>query len=170
MQAKLACPEYTPTKNNKHKSIRNHERFKDLFVMLDTKVTNCLYWFEVENNNSCDLLVKHLNEIRPILKEQFRVVPVINKNNNSNVLYVGIRRGGFTEKWGLSNISGRMIQHLGYYEKGSTQGLQLAHWSLNSDIKIKINIIQFEEKFPNYYLEAFEKIIAHKLRPLCGKH
>ncbi len=160
--------EYTPKLNPNAKSIRAHEKFKPMFEDLCTMRNSCLYWFEVKDE--CDNLIELLNNNRTSLIEKQRVVPVKNKNCDSNVLYVGIRRGGFTKKWKLSNISGRIIQHFGYYKVGSTQGLQLAHWSVDSGLDINLKIIQFEEGFPNAYLEAFEKIIAYKLRPLCGKH
>ncbi len=150
--------------------IRTHVKFEKMFTSLDSKRTSCLYWFELSDNESCNKLIEVLNANRQTLMERNRTVPVRNYNCDSNVLYVGIRRGGYTKKWQLSNISGRMIQHFGYYEKGRTQGLQLAHWAIDAGLDIKLNIIQFEDDFPNAYLEAFEKIVAYKLRPLCGKH
>ena len=164
--------EYTPTKEDLKKSIRDHDKFSSMFAELDAKRGSCLYWFEVDDNPCCSSLIEKLNIVRPLLRGQgnIRIVPVMNKNSNSNVLYVGIRRKGWTEKWKLSNISGRIIQHLGYYRVGTTQGLQLAHWASDSDLQIKLNVIEFEEYFPNEYLEALEKIMAHRLKPLCGKH
>jgi len=166
--------EYTPSpKTGEQKlSIRHHEKFSYMFSELDAKRRSCLYWFELDDNPCCTSLIEKLNIVRPLLKEQenIRIVPVMNKNSNSNILYVGIRRRGWTEKWKLSNISGRIIQHLGYYRVGTTQGLQLAHWAADSDFQIKLNVVEFDKDFPNEYLEALEKIMAHKLKPLCGKH
>lgn len=163
--------EYTPSPTKlDSQNIRTHIKFDTLFRTLDNKRNSCLYWFELENEIDCNNLISVLNNNRISLIERERTVPVINTNFNSNVLYLGIRRGGYTKKWELSNISGRMIQHLGYYYKGSTQGLQLAHWAVDTGFDIKLNVTQFEYGFPNEYLEAFEKIMAHKLRPLCGKH
>lgn len=164
--------EYTPPKEENHnkKSIRHHEKFIDLFNNLDLKKNSCLYWFELAEEKCCAELIDKLDMRRDLLKQNLRMVPVKNKNSNSKYLYVGIRRGGWTQKWKLSNISGRIIQHLGYYRVGITQGLQLAHWANDSDFEINLRVIEFEPGFPNSYLEALEKIIAHKLMPLCGKH
>ncbi|KOS05035.1 hypothetical protein AM493_02535 [Flavobacterium akiainvivens] len=162
--------EYTANLNPNHKSIRSHQTFKPIFDELDAKKNSCLYWFELDDDINCKTLIDLLNTSRLSLAEKERIVPVANKNCDSNVLYVGIRRRGYTQKWKLSNISGRMIQHLGYYAKGSTQGLQLAYWAAEAGLDIKLNVVQFEEDFPNAYLEAFEKIMAYKLKPLCGKH
>lgn len=164
--------EYTPTKEDRKKSIRHHEKFSFMFSELDAKQESCLYWFELDDNTCCNSIIEKLNIARSLLREQgnIRIVPVMNNNSESNVLYVGIRRRGWTEKWKLSNISGRIIQHLGYYHVGTTQGLQLAYWAADSDLQIKLNVVEFEQDFPNQYLEALEKIMAERLRPLCGKH
>ncbi len=151
-------------------NIRKSKGFTKLFKALDAKTTNCLYWFEVDTEISCSDLIKKLDKSRATLKKGKRAVPVKNINCDSKVLYLGVRRGGWTEKWKLSNISGRIIQHFGYYKVGTTQGLQLAHWNVAADLKVTLKIIQFEKDFPHPYLEAFEKIMAHKLKPLCGKH
>ncbi|MEE1899565.1 hypothetical protein V1389_14545 [Flavobacterium rakeshii] len=150
-------------------NIRLHGELIPLFQFLDSKENHCLYWFELEDNDSCMKLNEILNEKREALRP-FRTVPCTNKNSNSNVLYVGIRRGGFTKKYELSNIAGRMIQHLGYYQVGTTQGLQLIHWAAESNLKVTIKVYEFEKEFPNHYLGSMEKIVAHKLQPLSGKH
>lgn len=157
-------------KINEYKTdIREDLNFKEIFVELDKKIHHCLYWFEVENIEKAMELNLLLDKTREELKQRGRVVPVINKNLDSPVLYVGIRRGGVRKYDGLTNISGRIIQHLGYYIKGSTQGLQFVHWAKNTGFDIKLNIIHFEE-LPNDYLNVIEKLVAFKLRPLCGKH
>lgn len=153
-----------------HKSILGHPKFESIFSALNEKQTSCLYWFEFNDSEMCSSVINVLNANRERLKESVRAVPVMNKNLNSNVLYVGIRRGGQRKYDGLTNISGRIVQHLGYYKVGTTQGLQLAHWAVESGLDIKLNVIQFEEGFPDAHLEAFEKIMAHKFKPLCGKH
>lgn len=163
--------EYTPTPEKRDASnIRTHIKFDAMFRALDLKRTHCLYWFELNDKISCSKLIEIQNNARLALGERQRTIPVRNMNCDSNVLYVGIRRGGFTKKWQLSNISGRMIQHLGYYYKGSTQGLQLAHWAVEAGHTITFKVVQFDKDFPDNYLGAVEKIMAHNLKPLCGKH
>lgn len=149
--------------------IRNHSYFKTIFTELDQKKKHCLYWFEFDTNESSTTINNLLNESRISLSERMRVVPVKNLNSESNVLYVGIRRGGNRKYDNLSNISGRLIQHLGYYHVGSTQGLQFAYWANKSDIELNFKVVEFEN-LPNLYLEMLEKLIAYKLKPLCGKH
>ncbi len=150
-------------------SIRNDKVFGEILSNLDTKINNCIYWFETENIDSCNNLQKLLDSQRENLKLNTRAVPAKNHNKNSNVLYVGIRRGGLTKKYNMSHLSGRIKTHLGYYNVGSTQGLQFAHWARNIDCKINLKVVQFEE-LPNEYLNTVEKILAYRLKPLIGKH
>lgn len=149
--------------------IRNHSYFKTIFKELDQIKNHCIYWFELDSTESSFVLNNLLNENRKHLNDRNRVVPVKNLNKESNVLYVGIRRGGTRKYDNLSNISGRLIQHLGYYHVGTTQGLQFAHWAKKSNTEINFKVVEFEN-LPNLYLEMIEKLIAFKLKPLCGKH
>ena len=110
-----------------------------------------------------------LDNNREKLSNQYRVIPPKNKNQDSNVLYVGIRRGGVRKRDQLSNLSGRIVQHLGYYERGSTQGLQLVHWCKGLDFDINLNVVELEN-LPNDYLNVVEKILSYHLKPLCGRH
>ena len=132
-------------------------------------MSNCIYWFETEKVESCNNLQKLLNDQREMLISKKRTVPVKNVNTDSNVLYVGVRRGGQTKKHEMSHLAGRIKTHLGYYDIGSTQGLQLAYWARNIDCQVNLKVVQFEG-LSNEYLNTVEKILAFKLKPLCGKH
>ncbi|OCK42680.1 hypothetical protein BA195_13955 [Tenacibaculum soleae] len=158
-----------PNVNEFRTDIRQDENFKQIFSELNKKESNCIYWFECESIQIATELNNLLDSKRNELKFNQRVVPVINKNIDSKIIYVGIRRGGKRKYDGLTNIAGRIIQHLGYYIKGSTQGLQLVHWTEKKNLNIKLNVIEFKE-LPNEYLNVVEKLVAYKLKPLCGKH
>ncbi len=158
-----------PPVNNFKTDIRKYKHFKDIFERLNTKEENCLYWFELETTELSVELNALLDKKRTELKLNKRVVPATNKNSNSNVIYVGVRQGGKRKRDGLTNISGRIIQHLGYYEKGTTQGLQLVHWAKEEDLLIKLNVVELNE-LPKEYLYVIEKLVAYKLKPLCGRH
>lgn len=155
--------------NNFNIDIRQVPVFDEIFEDLNRKKNNCIYWFNLES----DECAKEINCLLDINREELnklrRVVPPKNRNENSKTLYVGIRRGGIRQKDNLTNISGRIIQHLGYYDKGSTQGLQLVHWANQSNKTILLNVVELAN-IPNEYLDAIEKIVAHRLKPLCGKH
>ena len=158
-----------PEVNEFQTDIRQDKYFKEIFKELNKKEFNCLYWFEAESIENATELNNLLDSKRKELKVNNRVVPVINKNLDSKIIYVGIRRGGKRKYDGLTNIAGRIIQHFGYYIKGSTQGLQLIHWAEQKNLNLKLNVVEFKE-LPNEYLNVVEKLVAYKLKPLCGKH
>lgn len=142
------------------------------FQDLDLKKNHCLYWFELETKEKAIELNNLLNTYR---KEKGvkhnRVVPATNKNDDSNILYVGIRQGG-CRKDGLTNIVGRINQHLGYYKVPTTQGLQLVHYAQGLDFEITLNVVEFSDLDNErvMYLNMIEKLVAKKLKPLCGRH
>lgn len=150
-------------------NILDADDFREIFIELNKKTKSCIYWFELENEQKCLEIISHLNSRREVLKSKSRVIPPKNANKNSKVLYLGIRRGGVRKRDNFTNISGRIVQHLGYYEKGSTQGLQLVHWCKGQNFEIKLNVVELEN-LPNDYLNVVEKILSYHLRPLCGKH
>jgi len=159
-----------PEHNNFMTDIRHASPiFEKIFKELDLKTNNCIYWFDLVNNENAKEINSLLDIKREELKKNKRVIPPKNINVNSKTLYVGIRRGGVRRRDKLSNISGRIIQHLGYYEKGSTQGLQLVHWANQANKTIFLNVVELIN-IPNEYLNAIENIVAYKLKPLCGKH
>lgn len=131
------------------------------------KENYCLYWFELENEEKANYLTLELNFYR---NKKMKKVPATNKNKNSNVFYVGIRQGGYTKYNNLTHITGRICQHLGYYKEPTTQGLQLYEFARNKNYKITIKVVEFKKFNHPKYLNIIEKLVAQKLRPLCGRH
>ncbi|WP_291119948.1 hypothetical protein [Empedobacter sp. UBA7248] len=160
---------HLPEINDYTTNILEAIHFDEIFKELNKKTHNCIYWFELKDEQKCLELNTLLDNNREKLSDQYRVIPPKNKNQDSNVLYVGIRRGGVRKRDQLSNLSGRIVQHLGYYERGSTQGLQLVHWCKGLDFDINLNVVELEN-LPNDYLNVVEKILSYHLKPLCGRH
>lgn len=162
-----------PDHQNYQIDIREDNKFKNHYNNLNGFKGHCLYWFETNTSKDAIQLMNLLNDKRNSLWEREfdkRKVPVDNINLNSKTLYVGVRQGGNPRKKdNLTNISGRIIQHLGYYDKGSTQGLQLIHWAKEARVDIKINVLHFDD-IQKEYLYVLEKLFALELKPLCGKH
>lgn len=131
------------------------------------KENHCLYWFELENEELAKNLLIELDRYR---SKNLKTVPPTKIKITSNVFYVGIRQGGYTKYNNLTNITGRICQHLGYYHKASTQGLQLYEYARNKDYKITIKVVEFKKFKHPKYLNIIEKLVAQKLNPLCGKH
>jgi len=146
---------------------RGTGHLENFFKSLDKIHGPALYWFECEDI-SCAMKAKTLiAEFKSRKSEHLRTVPALNKNVDSQVLYVGVRRGGVRKRDGFTNIGARMFQHLGYYSKGSTQGLQLVHWT--SDLKLKVHILALNSA-AKPFLNVLEKLYAIELNPLVGKH
>ena len=174
--------------------LRKEGFFGKLFSELDLIIEKpVIYWFEAEDREAAEKYLVALNKYRNS-KERLetytnkkgdtrqvnRVIPAENKNcekfPDSKVLYVGKSEAGYTEIHKLSDISGRMIVHLGYYGVPTTQGLQLYHWARKIESPLTLNIIQLPKSIANSknetkeYLSVLEKLYAIQLRPLCGKH
>lgn len=144
---------------------------RNVFSSLDKINSNhCLYWFELATPSEAEQLNDLINLYR-LKKEEdnYRVVPASNKNTNSRILYLGVRRGGYTKSRKLTNITGRMCQHLGYYEKGTTQGLQLYEYAKGKDFEVTLKVIEFEN-LEAYALNVIEKLLVKKMKPLSGRH
>lgn len=145
--------------------------FRDvIYKKLNTiRVNHCLYWFELETNEKAAELNALINAYRKTKVENtYKKVPATNSNINSKILYLGVRQGG-KNKEGLTNIEGRINQHLGYYSNKGTQGLQLYEYARGKDFEITIKVIEFEGA-KTYFLNAIEKLLANEMRPLCGRH
>jgi hypothetical protein len=149
----------------------------DQFKPLNSiKENHCLYWFELNNNEETFKINELLKNYR--LKKGklgIKTVPAKNtyksssKNEIRNVLYLGVRQGGYVKSKNLTNIVGRINQHLGYYHSQTTQGLQLYEYAKGKDFDITIKVIEFEGLNPKY-LKIIEKEIALIFKPLSGTH
>lgn len=160
--------QYTESRN-----ITKHDKFEKMFHTLENLKTNCLYWFSVNSikdaNQLKELISLKKNELWSEDKTTCRALPAENNNENSTVIYVGVRKGSKAKKQKISNISGRIVQHLGYYKEGRTQGLQLAYYANSLNIDLKLHVYSLID-CPDEYLYILEKIFAKKLKPICGKH
>ena len=129
-----------------------------------------LYWFEADSFNNADLLITSFNSSVNQFVENRRSYPKRNNNQNSSVLYLGVRQGG-ANKNGDSNFAGRMYHHFGLYKYGTTQGLQLEYWAKENNQKLKLNVLEFDFKENHIqYLYIIEKLFSIELRPLLGRH
>ncbi|NHN24949.1 hypothetical protein FIA58_004590 [Flavobacterium jejuense] len=153
--------------------IRTHKEFEKMFTTLESVKTNCLYWFSansIENANKLKEIISLKKvELFSEEKEKCRILPAENINTNSTVIYVGVRKGSVAKKQKITNISGRMVQHLGFYKEGRTQGLQLAYYANSLDIDLTLHVYSLFD-CPDEYLYILEKIFAKKLKPICGSH
>jgi hypothetical protein len=136
----------------------------DIFNTIVENKRPSLYFFEFNKNDRDKIISSYKNFIQDQQKKSLsnrRVSPATKKKypNDTSVLYVGKSKG--------KNV-GRLIVHLGYYDKGGTAGLQLIHWAK----KLKIDLIYHVLYFPlemRDFVDPLEVSIARSLNPLLGK-
>lgn len=149
-----------------------NDHYIKAFEKLNTnRVNPSIYWFEVEWDEECirlkSLLLSKAQELKN--QEDKRVTPPQNRNKQSKVLYVGSRKGGYRKRDGLTNIAGRIIQHFGFYEKGSTGSLQFVHWCKTESVNVRLKVVDLVN-MDNRFSTLIEKEISNQLRPLLGQH
>jgi len=119
----------------------------------------CLYYFEIESDHTADDIVSRIQNYK--LTPGAKSVPAIKKKfPQTKVLYVGKVKKGL---WG------RLVQHLGYYKVSRTQGLQLFYWTQGTNVKLKMNVLEFEDEMADY-MTVLETKLAKELNPILGKH
>lgn len=145
--------------------------FKKHVDVLNDYKGDCLYWFNCDTTEDALQLYNALANYRNSKnKKEYRAVPTSNKYSGKNkTIYVGVRRGSTAKNPTVSNILGRVNQHLGYYKQPKTQGLQLLHWAKELDINISLHVVHFEDKLDSL-LYVLEKEISKRLVPHCGRH
>lgn len=140
--------------------IRDSQAFKEHFIKLMSMKGPVLYWFEIISDTN-------RGEIRSAIEQyamtnNAKATPALKKyvNLTSKCLYVGkVKR----------NFWGRVIQHLGFYKVGATQGLQLYYWAKELDLKLKLHSYEFEHEM-NDLIALFELELAKRKDPIIGKH
>jgi hypothetical protein len=135
-------------------------KHKPMFDELLSFKCPVLYWFEIVNPELNEKIIKAINKYKR--RGVRKATPAMRKTPNldTNVLYVGKVKKGFT---------GRVITHLGYYKVPRTQGLQLYHWSTGIELKLKLHVYTFKPELAPL-MTVIERGIAEKLRPLLGSH
>ena len=140
--------------------LRKTVEYKPIFDLLKTVNGPVLYWFEITSTTDRKAIIAALNAYNNEVSA--RATPALRSSINfdSNVLYVGKVKKAF---------SNRLLQHLGYFSVAATQGLQLLHWTQNSSLSLKVNLIEFEDDIADF-MPVIEYAFAKKLHPLIGKH
>lgn len=156
-------PETTDGKNLPEDLKRNFFSHLHQFDTTEGDINSypCLYVFELVNPEDAQRVLEEFNTLRE--KGITRTLPALRGNiQHSKNLYIGKAQ---------QKVGGRLVTHLGYYQKKFNHGLQLAFWSRNMlpGLQIKVHVLRFDKDFLPF-LSAFEVILAKKLMPLIGKH
>lgn len=139
---------------------REHFLLKPFFDPIKSVESPVVYWMEIISDHSAEQLWKRMQSIK---KESQQSFPSIRKKWNdldSRILYVGKSK---------TDLSGRMVAHLGYHRNQNTQGLQLCHWANSMKLILTLNYIVLPISFIDT-VELFENELARKLKPVFGKH
>ena len=123
---------------------------------------NCIYIFELENENNIEAVKNNFEQKRKEEKFQYNL-PKNNKVENSNVLYVGSKK---------DELQNRLYQHLGINlgnQNGSTYALYLSKWWQKDFPNVKITAYSLQEDVSYTQLVFIEDCFSEMLNPLFGK-
>lgn len=126
---------------------------------------NCIYIFELENENNIEAVKNNFEQKKKEKKAQkFQYnLPKNNKVENSNVLYVGSKK---------DELQNRLYQHLGINlgnQNGSTYALYLSKWWQKDFPNVKITAYSLQEDLSYTQLVFIEDCFSEMLNPLFGK-
>ena len=126
---------------------------------------NCIYIFELENENNIEDVKNNFEQKKKDKKAQkFQYnLPKNNKVENSNVLYVGSKK---------DELQNRLYQHLGINlgnQNGSTYALYLSKWWQKDFPNVKITAYSLQEDLSYTQLVFIEDCFSEMLNPLFGK-
>ena len=126
---------------------------------------NCIYIFELENENNIEAVKNNFEKKKKEKKAQkFQYnLPKNNKVDNSNVLYVGSKK---------DELQNRLYQHLGINlgnQNGSTYALYLSKWWQKDFPNVKITAYSLQEDVSYTQLVFIEDCFSEMLNPLFGK-
>ena len=126
---------------------------------------NCIYIFELENENNIEAVKNNFEKKKKEKKAQkFQYnLPKNNKVENSNVLYVGSKK---------DELQNRLYQHLGINlgnQNGSTYALYLSKWWQKDFPNVKITAYSLQENVSYTQLVFIEDRFSEMLNPLFGK-
>ena len=163
----LSLDEFPVLDGTPMENVAKLEYLKPIFEVLNEITEHpCLYQFDLIDVDGRVSFQAKLPIIREqLLVDGFKMAP-INKVEDSDVLYIGIRQPGKMVKKGLSKISSRILAHFGYYEKGA--GVLLKRWPV-SGLQFRLSIYKLDPNCGNF-LELIEKIYAIDQKPMIGRH
>ncbi len=153
------CSELENFLNGGRDITKEPSKYKEYLERLDEIGVPAIYWFEIVSDTDCGEILRIFEEYK---KKKQRTTPALNSNKNSKILYVGKVK---------NSLSGRLIQHLGYHEKPTDQGLQLFHWTreLSNKLELKLHVIKIDNEMA-FLIPALETYFADELKPLIGMH
>lgn len=139
--------------------IRESEQYGAFFAKIAQFDGPSLYWFEIVSDTP---RAEILDALRSYGSKGERPIPSIKKLPplDTDVLYVGkVVKGSW----------GRLIAHLGYFNRKNVHGLQLYHWTRELNLQLRFHVYEAAPEMYDY-MEILERRAAKELRPLVGRH
>jgi len=117
-----------------------------------------VYWFTIQSHHDSKQIYDRMLTARKTVNRRFPAQ--VEYRGTSKVLYVGKVN---------SDLSNRMITHLGYDERPDRQGLQLYHWARKMGLKLELNCVVLKKEL-KYFIYFFEAQLSQELKPIIGKY
>lgn len=140
--------------------IREVPKYEKLFKELGVITRQAIYWYEIDSDIDNATILEAFKRYKESIPG--RSTPALNyyDHNSTRTLYVGKVKNCF---WG------RLIQHLGYHNNPTDQGLQLYYWAKPLSLKLKLHAFEIDEGM-YHLIPSLEAYFAKALKPLIGKH
>lgn len=117
-----------------------------------------VYWFTIKSHHDSKRVYVKMLAARKSVHRKFPAQ--VEYRGDSKVLYVGKVN---------SDLSSRLITHLGYDERPDRQGLQLFHWARKMGLKLELNCVVLKKELKDF-IYFFEAQLSRELKPLIGKY
>ena len=117
-----------------------------------------VYWFTIQSHHDSKQIYDRMLTARKTVHRRFPAQ--VEYRGASKTLYVGKVN---------SDLSSRMITHLGYDERPNQQGLQLFHWARKMGLKLELNCIVLKKELKDL-IYFFEAQVSQELKPIIGKY
>jgi hypothetical protein len=130
-------------------------KFDSLMENINQK--SCIYFFEFEENMSKLIHGKFIDFIDTGTERNVSAIKS-RPNFSTQVLYLGkVKRG----------VGARLATHFGYANP-NTGGLQLKFWAKQMDLKLKVNLLVFDDPLDDF-INPLELELTKELKPLIGR-
>ncbi len=159
----LDCAQLVETDNTGSKKHDLPESLKISFYReFDALIENinnksCIYFFEFEDELAAMIYEKYIDFKKSGTDRNLSGIKD-KPNLMTQTLYLGKVK---------NNIGARLATHFGY-ANSKTGGLQLKYWAKQIDLKLKVNILVFEDYLDDF-INPLELELTKELKPLIGK-
>ncbi len=132
-----------------------YRNFNSLIENINEK--SCIYFFEFDQHLASTIFEK-FNDFKNSGTDRNLSGIKEKPNLETQILYLGKVK---------KNVGARFSTHFGY-ANSKTGGLQLRFWAKQIDLKLKVNILVFDDNLDDF-INPLELELTKELKPLIGK-